>query len=289
MTNTATTASATSTVQETVSNATNAAESAAQAVAADPGWFSEMIHSGAMGYLLEGGIFMWPILIMGILMLGVIIERWRSLKMLRTDTTELREGVLNHLMHNNTDAALQLADSSQGPVAAVLSTGLRKYKVLQALDYDPGRIEEQVTKSMENYGVHILAALERHLPVLAIVSSVAPMLGFLGTVQGMIIAFAEISSNTTGANIVQLAASGIQTALLTTCFGLIIGIPAFIAFNYFTSVINRFVLDVEETATELMEAVTLQVTLGAGSVTSATPDAASASSPPAFKRGDDNG
>ena len=59
----------------------------------------------------------------------------------------------------------------------------------------------------------------------------------------------------------KVCASGIEVALLTTCFGLIVGIPAFMAFNYFSSVINNFVLDVEESAAELMEAVTLQLTL----------------------------
>ncbi len=87
------------------------------------------------------------------------------------------------------------------------------------------------------------------------------MLGFLGTVQGMIVAFTEIEEKIGTDNIVKLAAGGIQVALLTTCFGLIVGIPAFIAFNYFTSVINGFVLEVEESASELMENVTLQMAL----------------------------
>ena len=134
---------------------------------------------------------------------------------------------------------------------------------MSRLNYDPARLEEQVVKSMESYGVHIVAALERHLPVLAIVSSVAPMLGFLGTVQGMIVAFHNIveMDKTGGGNIIQAAAAGIEVALLTTCFGLMVGIPAFMAVNYFSSVINNFVLEVEESAAELMESVTLQLTL----------------------------
>jgi len=240
----------------------NLAETAAQtAAASEPSALYEMLHSGALGLLLDGGFFMWPILILGILALGVIIERWRSLKMLKTNADHLRQSVIDHLSRDQVEAALKTADESQGPVAAVLATGLRKYLVLKRLDYDQGRIEEQVTQSMENYGVHIVAALERHLPVLAIVSSVAPMIGFLGTVQGMIVSFRNIVATMGEVNIVEAAASGIETALLTTCFGLIVGIPAFIAFNYYTSVINRFVLDVEESATELMEVVTLQVTL----------------------------
>jgi biopolymer transport protein ExbB len=99
------------------------------------------------------------------------------------------------------------------------------------------------------------------LPILATVSSVAPMLGFLGTVQGMVISFKDIVAQMGETNIVEAAASGIQVALLTTVLGLIVGIPAFTAYNYFTSVINRFVLSVEESATELIEAVTLQMAL----------------------------
>ncbi len=241
----------------------NAGSDASADAVAEPSWISDLFDSGAIGLLLEGGFFMWPILIMAVMALAVIIERWRSLKMLNTDTETLRQAVLDDLTQDRVEEALARCDKERGPVAAVLANGLRKYMVLKRLNYDSARLEEQVVKSMESYGVHIVAALERHLPVLAIVSSVAPMLGFLGTVQGMIEAFNNIveMDKSGGGNIIQAAASGISVALLTTCFGLIVGIPAFMAFNYFSSVINNFVLDVEETAAELMEAVTLQLTL----------------------------
>ena len=235
----------------------------------EPSAIVDFFDSGAIGLLIDGGFFMWPILIMAILALAVIIERWRSLKMLDTDIESLRQAVLEDLTNDRIEDALARCDKERGPVAAVLSNGLRKYLVLSRLNYDPARLEEQVVKSMESYGVHIVAALERHLPVLAIVSSVAPMLGFLGTVQGMIVAFHNIveMDKSGGGNIIQAAAAGIEVALLTTCFGLIVGIPAFMAFNYFSSVINGFVLDVEESAAELMEAVTLQLTLNQGDKT----------------------
>ena len=238
-------------------------EAGTEAIEAQPSWISDLFDSGAIGLLLEGGFFMWPILIMAIVALAVIIERWRSLKMLNSNTEALRQAVLDDLTNERVEEALARCDQERGPVAAVLANGLRKYMVLKRLNYDPARLEEQVVKSMESYGVHIVAALERHLPVLAIISSVAPMLGFLGTVQGMIVAFNNIveMDKTGGGNIIQAAAAGIEVALLTTCFGLIVGIPAFMAFNYFSSVINSFVLEVEESAAELMEAVTLQLTL----------------------------
>ena len=254
-------------VAEALEQAAQATNDLAQAAAesSEPGALHDFLHSGALGMMLEGGVFMWPILFLGILGLGVIIERWRSLKMLNVDVRGLKQRVLDLLAEDKGEAAMDYAESQRGPVAAILSTGLRKYVVLRKLGYDPARIQHQVTQSMENYSVHIVAALERHLPVLATIASVAPMLGFLGTLAGMIEAFAEIEAKSGTANIVELAAAGIKVALLTTCFGLIIGIPAFMAFNYFTSVINRFVLEVEESATDLMEVVTLQVTLdGAG-------------------------
>jgi biopolymer transport protein ExbB len=117
---------------------------------------------------------------------------------------------------------------------------------------------------MENCGVHIVAALEKHLPILATIASVAPMLGFLGTVQGMIVAFGDIEANIGQQNIVVAAAAGIRVALLTTAFGLIVGIPAYMAFNYFTGIINEFVLQVETSAAELIEVVTLRMTLNQG-------------------------
>ena len=229
-------------------------------------WLGELLESGPIGLLIKGGWFMVPILVLAILALGVIIERWRSLKMLGTDHETLRQAVLDDLTNDRVEEALARCERERGPVAAVMANGLRKYLVLRKLNYDPGRLEEQVVKSMESYGVHIVAALERHLSVLAIVSSVAPMLGFLGTVAGMIESFDQIVKMDKGelegaTSIVAAAADGISVALLTTCFGLMVGIPAFMAFNYFSSVINNFVLEVEESSSELMEAVTLQLTL----------------------------
>ena len=238
------------------------AEDATTTSTAATPWYDEMLHSGAMGYMIDGGIFMWPILLLAIFAAGAIIERFRSLKMLRGDTEALRARVLDLLHEDRVEEALALCEGEQGPVPAILSAGLRKFLILRRLGYDAGKIQEEVVKSMDDYGVHIVAALERNLPILATASSVAPMIGFLGTVQGMVVSFADIVRLKGQVDIVSAAAEGIMVALLTTVFGLIVGIPAFTAYNYFTSVINRFVLEVEESATELMEAVTLEMALG---------------------------
>lgn len=220
---------------------------------------TEILNSGALKLLIDGGWFMAPILLMGIIAAGVIIERFRSLKMLTADSGTIRDDVLALLREDRIEEALTLCDREQGPVPAILAAGLRKFLVMRRLDYDPAKTEEQVIKAMDDYGVHVVAALEKHLAILATVSSVAPMLGFLGTVAGMITSFDDIVEKMGETNIVEAAAEGISVALLTTAFGLIIGIPAFMAFNYFTNIINRFVLEIEESATELIEVVTLQI------------------------------
>ena len=242
----------------------------------------DILDSGAIGELRRGGFFMWPVLLLGIVSAGVVLERWRSLKLVATDSTALRSEVMDLLDADRVEDALSKCDAQQGPVPAVLAVGLRKYLVLRRLGYDPGQVSDHVVRSMDDYSVHIVAALERHLPILATVASVAPMLGFLGTVQGMVIAFREIVERMGETNIVEAAATGINIALLTTVFGLIVGIPTYIAYNYYTSVINGYVLQVEESATELIETVTLKMALEQGAprqklVSESLPDSAMSS------------
>ena len=223
------------------------------------GWLHDMMHSGALGYMLAGGIFMWPIFILGVVALAVIIERYRALLMLNTQADALRGKVRELLEADRVEEALNLCDHERGPVPAILAAGLRKYLVADRLGYDAAKIEEQVIKGMDDYSVHIVAAMEKHLPILATVSSAAPMIGFLGTVQGMVLSFADIVAKMGEVNIVVAAADGIMVSLLTTVLGLVVGIPAFIAFNYFNSVVNEFILKVEESSAELIEAVTMQL------------------------------
>lgn len=255
---------AAATAEATTAEVATAGATTAEAAAGSLDFFSQLAASPPLSWMIDGGLFMWPLLIMGIVVLGVVIERYRSLKMLATDSGRLRDEVLDLLQQDRVEDAMRRCDGEQGPVPAILAAGLRKYLVLRKLNYDPGAIEEQVVKAMDDYSVHIVAALERHLPILGTLASVAPMVGFLGTVQGMIVSFGSIVERFGEEPIVIAAAGGIMVALYTTCLGLIVGIPAYMAFNYFTGVINRFVLDVEEAGTELIEVVTLELAMEQG-------------------------
>jgi len=246
---------------------------------AEPTGFAKVVNdltkTGALGYMIEGGIFMWPILALGILAFGVIIERYRALLMLNTKDEALRRQVLKLLQDDQIEEALELVERKKGPVPAILGAGLRKYLIARRLGYDAAKIEESVTKGMDEYSVHIVAAMEKHLPILATVASAAPMLGFLGTVEGMVFSFKEIVETMGEKNIVEAAAGGIMVSLLTTVLGLIVGIPAFVAFNYFTSTINGFVLDVQESAAELIEGVTFQLAMAGRETPASEPEALS--------------
>lgn len=225
---------------------------------------NEWWRAGAMGYMIAGGPFMWPILLLAVIAGGVVIERFRALRLIAIDAEALRRQVLDLLHQDKVEEAVALCSRSHGPVPAILAVGIHRYKLLRKLNYDPTKIEEQVVKAMEDYSSHITAALEKNLSILSTVGTVAPMLGSLGTVIGMVLMFEGIATMKADQNIIQVAAAGIQLKLIVTVWGLMVGIPAYMFFNYFSSVVNTHILEAEETATELVEALILQLAPGTG-------------------------
>lgn len=183
-----------------------------------------------------GGWMMWFLLAAAVI--GAIVILWklfdlttkgaRTRRVLRDVDTLVAEGRIAE--------AVETAESSATPAGRILAEGLRRA--------DEGT--ERVTKAIENAGLIEMAKLERGLVVLATVSTVAPLLGFLGTVVGMIQAFQAIEL--AGEVEATTVAAGIKVALITTAAGLVIAIPVSIAHNYFVSRIDRLVIDMEESA-----------------------------------------
>jgi len=198
-----------------------------------------------LGFVLEkfeqGGSFMWPLLIASIIGLAVIIERFWTLSRARVNTTKLMSQVIGALKQDGVQASIEVCQRTRGPIAAILHAGLMRAP----------KGPEAVEKAIESAGTIEMSFLQRGLIILASIANVAPLLGFLGTVSGMIHAFEAIAAAEQVS--AKLVASGISEALITTAAGLMIAIPVQLFNNYFISRIDRFVLEMEEASIELVD------------------------------------
>lgn len=190
---------------------------------------------------IAGGSFMWPLLLSLLIGIAVAVERLIVFSKAKLDVNKFLEQLGGYIRKGDLSGAESLCDRTRGPVSAILRAGL--------LRRDKGLTD--VEKAIESAGSIEMAHLEKGLVVLASVSSIAPMLGFLGTVSGMIRAFGEIAA---AKNVdASLVAGGIQEALITTATGLIIAIPIQMANNYYIAKIGRFVTDMEEASMFLVD------------------------------------
>ncbi len=206
-------------------------------------------------YILDGGFVMFPLMVLSVLAVAIIVDRSRAFRLARADSSALRKEVIRRLEEGEIDAAMQACQKTKGPVAAVLLVGLHKFRQLAARGRKLADIEEGVNKTMADYAPHVIEALEKRLNLLVMIGSVAPLLGMTGTVTGMIAAFAEMrESGVQG----EAVAGGISEALITTATGLIVAMPAVVAYNVFAKRVDRYVLEIEEMATNLIDFITLQ-------------------------------
>ncbi len=199
-----------------------------------------------MGYLIEqfrlGGPVMWPLLFFSLLGLTFIIERFIVLQRARINVNDFLTRIRKALLVNrNVKEAIKVCEQHRGPVASVMKAGLLRY----------GHTREDIEKTIENAAMYELDRLERGMGILATTSNVAPMLGFLGTVTGMIKSFAALAES--GLTNPGLVAAGISEALITTAAGLFIAIPVQLAYNWYTTKITRFVRDIETATNMLLE------------------------------------
>lgn len=185
----------------------------------------------------DGGFMMYPLLLCSLVALGVIIAKAYTLYTAHARSRELLERVETLGKERKFDEAVRVAEETPGPVAAILVAGLRR---LLSRDADTADIENAIKTT----GRIELGFLERGLTILATLANVAPLLGFLGTVIGMIGAFGAIES--AGQVEASLVAGGIKIALITTAAGLVIAIPINVAYNWFVSRIDKLILDMEE-------------------------------------------
>lgn len=190
---------------------------------------------------VQGGGMMWPILVFLILGLAISVERFWTLTRASVNTRSFMAKITTALKEGGVDAATEVCSNTRGPIASIFHAGL--------LRSDKGI--DHVEKSIMNAGSIEMAFLERGLIWLSTVVSIAPMLGFTGTVWGMVQAFQDIAA----ANDItpSIVAGGISVALLTTLFGLLVAIIIQTVHNYFISKIDRLVIDMEESSVEFID------------------------------------
>jgi biopolymer transport protein ExbB len=193
---------------------------------------------------LRGGLVMYPILLCSLITVTVIIEKYIVLAQSKVDPKQLMLKIRSALTRNDIIGAVDACTKVKAPVANILKHGVLNYK------YGAQAVKEAI----EVAGKEEVFYLEKRLSVLASMAGVAPMLGFLGTVTGMIQAFQTIEN--LGGNVnPSVLAGGIWEAMLTTAFGLVVGIPALYFYNFFVAKVNRFIFEIENSAEEFLNLV----------------------------------
>ena len=189
----------------------------------------------------DTGFMRWPLALCLILGILVIIWKFLDLSTKSARTKRILKEVDELLTQKRIKEALELTRDTNAPAANILYAGLERHE----------EGTDRVMKAIENQGLIEMSKLEKGLVILATLTNVAPLLGFLGTVIGMIIAFQSIEA--AGEVEATLVAGGIKVALLTTAAGLIIAIPVSIGHNYFVSKIDALVIDMEESAQKMVD------------------------------------
>jgi biopolymer transport protein ExbB len=195
--------------------------------------------------IFQGGILMWPIMLTSIVAMAITIERFIILRRARIDTREFMDTIRQVLRQNRIQEAVDLCDQTDAPVARILRAGILKHN----------RSKVDIREAIEDAGHLEIPRLERYLSALATCATIAPLLGLLGTVAGMIKAFAQIQHKQGQVNPSDLA-EGISNALVTTAAGLTVAIPILIVYNYLVSRVENMVLEMEISSSELVELLT---------------------------------
>ncbi len=218
--------------------AQDAAEVAVQAVLP----VKEELSFSLIEMALKGGWIMIPLLFLSILTIYIFGERWWAIRKASQIDENFMRNIHDYIHEGKIKAAINLCQSQETPIARLIEKGIERI----------GRPLNDIQTAVENMGNVEVARLEKGLPMLATIAGGAPMIGFLGTVIGMIQAFYNMSQ--AGSNVdITLLSGGIYTAMVTTVAGLIVGIVAFFGYNYLVARIDNIVYKMESNTIEFMD------------------------------------
>ena len=193
---------------------------------------------------LNGGWLMIPLALLSVLAIYIFVERYLVISKASKDAPYFMDRIREFLIDGKRDAAIKVCKQTRAPYAAMIEKGIMRI----------GRPAADIQSAIENVGNLQIAQMEKGFTMLATISSGAPMIGFLGTVTGMIRAFYDMASAGNNADITLLS-SGIYQALTTTVAGLIVGIIAMFAYNYLVSKLDKVVNEMEAKTLEFMDLI----------------------------------
>ena len=195
--------------------------------------------------ITRGGVLMWPIMACSVVALAITFERYVLLRRATIDTRQFMDDMRTVLRQNRIQEAVEICDETDAPVARIVKAGLLKHN----------RSKEDIREAIEDAGHLEIPRLERHMSAMATCANIAPLLGLLGTVSGMIKAFAQIQDKQGQVNPSDLA-EGIGNALVTTAAGLTVAIPTLVVYNYFVTRVDNMILEMEISSSEMVELLT---------------------------------
>lgn len=194
-------------------------------------------------YYGDGGWVMHGISVLSLVAITTIIYKLIAFRRVNINVNDFIARVRSSLLKGNVKGAIQACEEQRSPVASIVKSGLLKF----------GQPRNQMEKAMENAAIHEIAYLEKYHTVLATVANIAPLLGFLGTVVGMVLSFDAIAKQ--GLNNPGLVAKGISAALLTTAYGLIVAFVTQPFYNYFTAKVAAYTRQIETAANIMFETI----------------------------------
>ena len=199
-----------------------------------------------LSLMTNGGIgaqiIMSILFIMSIMAIYLFVSRLSAIKRSSQMDSKFMDDIKDYITNGNLQSATNLCERSDTPVGRMLAKGIRRI----------GKPLQDISASIENQGKLEIQRLERNLPYLATISGGAPMLGFLGTVIGMILSFKEMA-NAGGGVQVDMMAEGIYVAMTTTVAGLVVGIIAYFGYNYLVMRVESVIHTMESSATEFLD------------------------------------
>ena len=204
---------------------------------------AESLSVGFWDLFMGGGWLMWVLVLLAAVMIFIFVERFIAIRKATKVDNHFMNRIRDYISQGNINAAIDLCRRTDSPIARMIEKGIERI----------GRPMGDIQSAIENVANVEVAKLEAGLPWLASISGGAPMIGFLGTVVGMVQVFIDMSANQTGGIELGQLSAGMYVAMVTTVGGLIVGIPAYFAHNYLVARIERLVLRMEATTIAFMD------------------------------------